>query len=495
MIELEKIVQRLDKMESLLKKRILNKLSVKRQFDDDVELVSNVEIALATGRSVKTFKGVTHKEFERIFPFVQSGTPVFLAGPAGSGKTSICKRIAEVLELPFTPITLTADTPASVFKGRRPLNEFLGTPFIDAYENGGVILLDEIDSADANVLLSINTALAGSELDLPLRFENPVAYRHKDFYCVSAANTFGSGADRMYVGRNQLDAAFLDRFIQIEVDYDPNIEKTMGHRAIVETVHWLRKYVTKNKWRRIVSSRMISKLQVLIDNFPASERIDAMEFILASWSLSERTQILNDMKSHKFRYPWPSDEIELEDELGGLLDEMLGHDKPLKKFLDFKYLNNYRPTPFDKLTVYCPTGNYRSIDIPVLPNNSSVDVKALQELSSYIGGWFYNPDAKVSVNYDTAVENWILEISQLVEARSKYPMNYTDAYKVRMLVEARHPNLKFCCVIVNPVVHSNLSTPNLHPPISESEIEDWVGFWSEFMIVVNERWAINDKPY
>jgi cobaltochelatase CobS len=39
------------------------------------------------------------------------------------------------------------------------------------------------------------------------------------------ANTFGTGADRQYVGRNQLDESTLDRFRigQIERDYDSEI--------------------------------------------------------------------------------------------------------------------------------------------------------------------------------------------------------------------------------------------------------------------------------
>jgi hypothetical protein len=40
------------------------------------------------------------------------------------------------------------------------------------------------------------------------------------FVCIAAANTFGTGADRQYVGRNQLDESTLDRFRigQIELD-------------------------------------------------------------------------------------------------------------------------------------------------------------------------------------------------------------------------------------------------------------------------------------
>ena len=89
---------------------------------------------------------------------------------------------------------------------------FLSTQFLDAYENGGVFLFDEIDAADPNVLLVINSALANGHLSVPSRHEKPTAARHPDFICIAAANTFGHGADRQYVGRNQLDESTLDRF-------------------------------------------------------------------------------------------------------------------------------------------------------------------------------------------------------------------------------------------------------------------------------------------
>ena len=78
--------------------------------------------------------------------------------------------------------------------------------------NGGVFLFDEIDAADANVLLVVNSALANGRMSVPSRHDQPVAKKHSEFVCIAAANTFGRGADRVYVGRNELDEATLDRF-------------------------------------------------------------------------------------------------------------------------------------------------------------------------------------------------------------------------------------------------------------------------------------------
>jgi hypothetical protein len=44
--------------------------------------------------------------------------------------------------------------------------------------------------------------------------------RHKKTVFVAAMNTFGRGADTEYVGRAQLDAASLDRWVMLEWNYD-----------------------------------------------------------------------------------------------------------------------------------------------------------------------------------------------------------------------------------------------------------------------------------
>jgi len=51
--------------------------------------------------------------------------------------------------------------------------------------------------------------------------------KHKDFVAVAAANTVGKGGDMVYTGRNRLDGASLERWWQIQVEYNTGLEKTM----------------------------------------------------------------------------------------------------------------------------------------------------------------------------------------------------------------------------------------------------------------------------
>jgi cobaltochelatase CobS len=83
--------------------------------------------------------------------------------------------------------------------------------------------------------------------------------KHPDFVCVAGANTFGLGANRMYVGRNQLDAATLDRFCVITWDYNTSLESKIGdkHTDYVLKVWALREAASRLQIRAVFGTRKI----------------------------------------------------------------------------------------------------------------------------------------------------------------------------------------------------------------------------------------------
>jgi hypothetical protein len=152
---------------------------------------------------------------------------VWLAGPAGSGKTTGARMVADALELAFH------------FNGAIGMqHELLGfidaagtyhrTPFREAYEHGGVYLFDEVDGSDNAALLALNAALANGRATFP----DGQVERHPECRIIAAANTFGHGATAEYVGRSKIDAAFLSRFpVRIVWDYDAALEVAIAGNA------------------------------------------------------------------------------------------------------------------------------------------------------------------------------------------------------------------------------------------------------------------------
>ena len=152
---------------------------------------------------------------------------IMLVGPAGCGKSAIVKMAAEQTGRPFYFTSFSRDTPPWELTGRSMPGAdgqwaYQASEFVKAYEQGGVWLGDEFDAADANTLLVLNAALANGEMVVPGR-EDTIVRRHPEFVAIAAANTYGSGS-RVYVGREELDEATMDRFLTISVDYDQAYE-------------------------------------------------------------------------------------------------------------------------------------------------------------------------------------------------------------------------------------------------------------------------------
>jgi MoxR-like ATPase len=242
--------------------------------------------------------GTFHAATPKILKLISQGLNVMLVGPAGCGKTMIGEKIAEAYNRVLTCISCSAGMSESQLLGRLlPIGEggsfrYVESPFIKAYREGGVILLDEIDAADANLLLAINAALANGHIDVEARAANEIdtsVKRHPDTIIIAAANTWGSGADTQYVGRAALDASTLDRFYRVAIDYDVALEEQLAPADIVAKVHQIREGVRANKIRRVVSTRMITRIARAIA--AGLSFAETLRDELASWTQDERAKV------------------------------------------------------------------------------------------------------------------------------------------------------------------------------------------------------------
>ncbi len=165
---------------------------------------------------------VMHHKFPLLAAAVAARVNTMLVGPAGSGKTTAAAQVAKALNLPFYGTgAINTEYKLSGFIDAQ--GRVISTAFRKAFEHGGVFLFDEIDGSLPGALLAFNSALANDWYDFP----DANIKRHDDFRVIAGANTFGTGADRQYVGRNQLDAASLDRYAVLDWGYDEALEAAM----------------------------------------------------------------------------------------------------------------------------------------------------------------------------------------------------------------------------------------------------------------------------
>jgi cobaltochelatase CobS len=194
-----------------------------------------------------------HYQFDTLLAYCAMRENSLLVGPAGSGKTTAAKNVSTALNLPFYYLAVSAQTTVSQIFGYLDANSnYTGTLFRKAYQGGGIFLLDEIDAGNSNTLTAINAAIENGVAAFP----DGLIEKHPDFIVIAAANTFGTGADRQYVGRNQLDLATLDRFIPIEWNYDTTLElEISSNKAWTAYMQRIRDYVAAQKMRLIFSPR------------------------------------------------------------------------------------------------------------------------------------------------------------------------------------------------------------------------------------------------
>ncbi|KAL2395412.1 Midasin [Exophiala dermatitidis] len=156
----------------------------------------------------------------RIVRALQMPRPILLEGSPGVGKTAIVTALARASGKQFTRINLSdqtdlmdlfgADTPAE--------NEKLGNfswqngPLLDAMQNGGWVLLDEMNLASQSVLEGLNSCLDHrrevyiAELDKSFTC-------HPEFTLFAAQNPHHQGG-----GRKGLPASFVNRFTVVYAD-------------------------------------------------------------------------------------------------------------------------------------------------------------------------------------------------------------------------------------------------------------------------------------
>lgn len=183
----------------------------------------------------------------------------YIFGPAGCGKTTAAKQVAKAMELPFGYICLTAGASETWLFGRNTPNGFIEGQFSLLYKNGGVFLADEMDAADSNLLIALNTAIDSDELLNPMSGER--IKKHKDFVFIGAGNTNGLGATGNYNGRNRLDASTLSRFVFFEMDYDEQLEKALClDKNIYEALIKTRRYLVERKSENFITTRDFIKL-------------------------------------------------------------------------------------------------------------------------------------------------------------------------------------------------------------------------------------------
>lgn len=215
---------------------------------------------------------IKHEKFDAVMKILQAGEAVYLYGEAGTGKNHLCSAVAKALGVKFYFTNCVQD----VFQLKGFVDakgEYQKTQLYQAYTEGGLFMLDEMDASDPSALITMNALLANGYMEFPGHTER--VFPHPKFKVIACGNTVGKGADELYTGRLVLDGASLDRFTIVPVDYDERVEMAIanGNSALVQFCRKLRNVAKEMQYNTIISYRTISRLSKYIKIFSTKEAL------------------------------------------------------------------------------------------------------------------------------------------------------------------------------------------------------------------------------
>jgi hypothetical protein len=214
-----------------------------------------------TGGDVRKIEGRTHFLFDKVLRVVDAGLSPWITGSAGVGKTMLAEQIATALGLEYSPESFCSQSSKAEVKGYKDGHGlYQSVDFRKRFEEGGVYLLDEIDAANPNILLTLNSALSNGWMMFP----DGKVKRHEKFVAIASANTYGNGATAEYVGRQVIDGSTLNRFVKFDMPIDEIMEAGIvndlsvdatGGRTWLDIVRKARANVVSSGLKVIISPR------------------------------------------------------------------------------------------------------------------------------------------------------------------------------------------------------------------------------------------------
>lgn len=174
---------------------------------------------------------------------IEHNERVFLYGPSGTGKSSLVRQIAAMVQRPVRRVSLNGETSVSDFVGHWTVNDQRQTVFVKgilptAMLSGHILQLDEVDAMQPEIGFILQQVLEPDGHLLLTDTGEDIA-PHADFRLVATANTLGFGSDSgLYAsGTHVLNFSWLDRWdVVVHIDYLPAIDEVRLLKARFPTI-------------------------------------------------------------------------------------------------------------------------------------------------------------------------------------------------------------------------------------------------------------------
>ncbi len=196
--------------------------------------------------------------------------PIYLWGEAGAGKSEVVfkfvKEVSKAEKVPFFFQSCTPNTSEGRLIGYySPSGEYVIPGPLKMAQEGGILVLEEFDSLDPGVALSLNSLLAQRIYSIG----NQTFKAHDKFMCIALGNTDLETVDYGYK-RQEQDLSVVSRFIRFKMGAAQDAIKNK-----VPVYSMVRK-LEKSR-NTSFSMRKLSYLQRLVDSKVTSSVSKAVE--------------------------------------------------------------------------------------------------------------------------------------------------------------------------------------------------------------------------
>jgi nitric oxide reductase NorQ protein len=150
----------------------------------------------------------------------RSGLFVLIIGPKGTGKTTLVRRFASQMKKDLDSVNFSLRTRESHLVGSRTLDKgeinFVEGVLVKSMRNGTLLYLDELNAAEADVLLRLDEALDDRRQLVLKEAEGQIVKAAEDWFVIATINPLS------HVGTKELPPQLLSRFpVRMRLEYPP----------------------------------------------------------------------------------------------------------------------------------------------------------------------------------------------------------------------------------------------------------------------------------
>jgi hypothetical protein len=208
------------------------------------------------------------QNFKAMLDDLLVGNNIFLVGPAGTGKTACAAFLCDTLygspAKHMATINCSQWTSPIDIIGGETIKGYREGILVDAYENGKLLVLDELPKLDPNTAGLLNDPLAKSGIQDATRNtittgQGRVVSKHPKFACIATGNITGKRASPKYGGNNKQDASLIDRFAgsYYEIGFNRPLEKSLVGETVFAIFDSMRDVLLENEIENDITLRIM----------------------------------------------------------------------------------------------------------------------------------------------------------------------------------------------------------------------------------------------